>query len=126
MMFLPTIKLKGATIIWYIAGINNNEIVAHAEIEDDHCLVTAQRSSGQPLGHYTNGIFDGSSRFASEFRISQILGVGGFGIVFEVQNRLDGRAYAVKRIPVNPDEEQKVLEGEVKAMAKFDHPGIVR
>ncbi|GMR38494.1 hypothetical protein PMAYCL1PPCAC_08689, partial [Pristionchus mayeri] len=66
-------------------------------------------------------------RFAAEFSINQILGVGGFGIVFEATNTLDKWSYAVKRISVQAvlREETKALE-EVQALAKLDHPNIVR
>ncbi|GMR49811.1 hypothetical protein PMAYCL1PPCAC_20006, partial [Pristionchus mayeri] len=60
------------------------------------------------------------------FKIENIIGVGGFGIVFEVIHALDARRYAVKRIPVDPKEEKRMVVREVQAMAKFDHPGIVR
>ncbi|GMR49308.1 hypothetical protein PMAYCL1PPCAC_19503, partial [Pristionchus mayeri] len=66
------------------------------------------------------------SKFKNEFLIKQILGVGSFGIVFEVTNRLDKMKYAVKRIPVEPNAEKLIIQTEVKAMFKFDHPGIVR
>ncbi|GMR39545.1 hypothetical protein PMAYCL1PPCAC_09740, partial [Pristionchus mayeri] len=56
----------------------------------------------------------------------QILGVGGFGIVFEAVDILEKREYAVKRIFVKPKDENKVFKIEVQALAKFDHPGMVR
>lgn len=42
------------------------------------------------------------SRFISEYTVTDILGEGGFGCVFEAENRYDETKYAVKRIPVQP------------------------
>ncbi len=38
------------------------------------------------------------SRYAADFEQLERLGQGGFGTVFKVRNRLDGRIYAVKRV----------------------------
>lgn len=37
-------------------------------------------------------------RFAEEFTPKRIIGVGGFGVVFEVEDIVNKRNYAVKRI----------------------------
>ena len=39
-----------------------------------------------------------SSRYKEEFEEIELLGEGGFGCVFEVRNKLDGRRYAIKKI----------------------------
>ncbi|GMS98364.1 hypothetical protein PENTCL1PPCAC_20539, partial [Pristionchus entomophagus] len=66
-----------------------------------------------------------SSRFASDFTVKKILGVGGFGIVLEVVNVFDTGTYAVKRISVNSNDETKALR-EARTMAQLHHQGIVR
>ncbi|RCN30068.1 hypothetical protein ANCCAN_24168, partial [Ancylostoma caninum] len=67
------------------------------------------------------------SKFIQDFEPVKLLGHGGFGVVFEAINRLDECPYAVKRIAVSNSERaiQRVLR-EVRAMAKLDHPGIIR
>ncbi|KAK6033175.1 kinase domain protein [Ostertagia ostertagi] len=67
------------------------------------------------------------SKFLQDFEPVKLLGHGGFGVVFEARNRLDECPYAVKRIAVANNERaiQRVLR-EVRAMAKLDHPGIIR
>nr|KAF6377880.1 eukaryotic translation initiation factor 2 alpha kinase 3 [Myotis myotis] len=55
------------------------------------------------------------------------MGRGGFGVVFEARNKVDDCNYAIKRIRL-PNRElarEKVMR-EVKALAKLEHPGIVR
>ena len=55
------------------------------------------------------------SRYLTDFEPIQCLGRGGFGVVFEVRNRLDDCHYAVKRIQLPNTEaaRQKVMR-EVK------------
>ncbi|CAI8006163.1 eIF-2-alpha kinase GCN2 [Geodia barretti] len=55
------------------------------------------------------------------------LGQGGFGVVCRMQHKVDKKRYAVKivRLCDRPDEEQKVMR-EVEALARLDHPNIVR
>ncbi|CAJ0610212.1 unnamed protein product [Cylicocyclus nassatus] len=67
------------------------------------------------------------SKFLQDFEPVKLLGHGGFGVVFEAINRLDECPYAVKRIAVSNSERaiQRVLR-EVRAMAKLDHPSIIR
>ncbi|XP_069488306.1 eukaryotic translation initiation factor 2-alpha kinase 3 isoform X2 [Ambystoma mexicanum] len=67
------------------------------------------------------------SRYLTDFESVQCLGRGGFGVVFEARNKVDDCNYAIKRISL-PNRElarEKVMR-EVKALAKLEHPGIVR
>ncbi|XP_022341698.2 eukaryotic translation initiation factor 2-alpha kinase 3-like isoform X2 [Crassostrea virginica] len=71
------------------------------------------------------GLYD--SRYKTDFEQLQVLGKGGFGIVFEARNKVDECCYAIKRItlPINEKSRDK-MKREVRALAKLDHPGIVR
>ncbi|KAM3594723.1 uncharacterized protein V6R79_012831 [Siganus canaliculatus] len=67
------------------------------------------------------------SRYLTDFEPVQCLGRGGFGVVFEALNKVDDCNYAIKRIRL-PNRElarEKVMR-EVKALAKLEHPGIIR
>ncbi|KFO32623.1 Eukaryotic translation initiation factor 2-alpha kinase 3, partial [Fukomys damarensis] len=67
------------------------------------------------------------SRYLTDFEPIQCMGRGGFGVVFEARNKVDDCNYAIKRIQL-PNRElarEKVMR-EVKALAKLEHPGIVR
>jgi translation initiation factor 2-alpha kinase 3 len=70
---------------------------------------------------------DYTSRYLADFEPIQILGKGGFGLVFEAKHRIDESHYAVKRIclPCRKEQRDKVMR-EVKALSKLDHSGIVR
>ncbi|XP_041104696.1 eukaryotic translation initiation factor 2-alpha kinase 3-like isoform X2 [Polyodon spathula] len=67
------------------------------------------------------------ARYLTDFEPVQCLGRGGFGVVFEARNKVDDCNYAIKRIRL-PNRElarEKVMR-EVKALAKLEHPGIIR
>ncbi|KAM9842412.1 eukaryotic translation initiation factor 2-alpha kinase 3 isoform 1-T2 [Aulostomus maculatus] len=67
------------------------------------------------------------SRYLTDFEPVQCLGRGGFGVVFEARNKVDDCNYAIKRIrlPNRQLAREKVMR-EVKALAKLEHPGIIR
>ncbi|GAB7361738.1 hypothetical protein MBLNU230_g1785t1 [Neophaeotheca triangularis] len=77
-----------------------------------------------------------SSRFERDFEELGVLGKGGYGIVHRARHRLDGRQYAVKKIPISSSRLQRIkLRGEselddllreVKTLADLEHHNIVR
>ncbi|KAH9514286.1 Eukaryotic translation initiation factor 2 alpha kinase 4, partial [Bulinus truncatus] len=78
---------------------------------------------------YLNSLVaSGQSRLASEFELLRVLGKGGFGDVIKVKNKLDGRFYAIKRIPLNPRSKMfnKKMKREVKLLSRLNHENVVR
>ncbi|BFZ11743.1 hypothetical protein BsWGS_14782 [Bradybaena similaris] len=73
-------------------------------------------------------VASGQSRLASEFELLKVLGKGGFGDVLKVKNKLDGRFYAIKRIPLNPKSKMfnKKMKREVKLLSRLNHENVVR
>ncbi|XP_072566514.1 uncharacterized protein [Paramormyrops kingsleyae] len=61
-------------------------------------------------------------RSLEEFSDIEKLGRGGFGSVYKVKHRVDGKWYAVKITKYKGDHEKR----EVAALASLDHPNIVR
>jgi serine/threonine protein kinase len=53
------------------------------------------------------------------------IGKGGFGAVWKVRNKLDGRVYAIKRIQLRK-KFMKKLTLEVKTLSRLDHKNVVR
>jgi eukaryotic translation initiation factor 2-alpha kinase 3 len=96
---------------------------------DDEVFLTnsRSRSSQRSLSEsqHSDGAF--SSRFLNDFDLMQCLGKGGFGVVFEVRNKLDDCAYAIKRIvlPSKQESRDRVMR-EVKTLANCEHSNIVR
>ncbi|XP_053697570.1 eukaryotic translation initiation factor 2-alpha kinase-like [Sabethes cyaneus] len=67
------------------------------------------------------------SRFQEDFELVQCLGKGGFGVVFEVRNKLDDCNYAIKRVVLpNRQESKDRVMREVKTLAHCEHNNIVR
>ncbi|XP_053989693.1 eIF-2-alpha kinase GCN2-like [Hylaeus volcanicus] len=70
----------------------------------------------------------GHSRITNEFEVLEWLGKGASGDVLKVKNKLDGRIYAIKRIELNPKNEQqdwKIIR-EVKSLSCMTHKNVVR
>uniref|UniRef100_A0A182ME23 non-specific serine/threonine protein kinase n=1 Tax=Anopheles culicifacies TaxID=139723 RepID=A0A182ME23_9DIPT len=68
-----------------------------------------------------------TSRFRDDFDLLQCLGKGGFGVVFEVRNKLDDCRYAIKRVVLpNKQESKDRVMREVKTLAHCEHQNIVR
>jgi len=70
------------------------------------------------------------SRYQREFDQVRLLSSGAFGHVYQSTNKMDGRDYAVKRVPFNAtgysrDSLQQVLR-EVQCLAVCDHQHVVR
>ena len=78
--------------------------------------------------YLTSLVASGQSRLASEFELLKALGKGGFGDVLKVKNKLDGRFYAIKRIPLNPKSKMfnKKMTREVKLLSRLSHDNVVR
>uniref|UniRef100_A0A8C2C9U1 Protein kinase domain-containing protein n=1 Tax=Cyprinus carpio TaxID=7962 RepID=A0A8C2C9U1_CYPCA len=55
------------------------------------------------------------------FKVITMLGEGGFGCVYKVKHIYDRKIYAVKRVILT-----RKADSEVKALARLDHPNIVR
>ncbi|KAJ2595379.1 hypothetical protein GGF39_003843, partial [Coemansia sp. RSA 1721] len=66
------------------------------------------------------------SRYHDDFVQLRCLGKGGFGKVYEVRNKLDGRRYAVKLIKIKGEITADKTLREIKTLANLDHPNIVR
>ncbi|XP_060083562.1 eukaryotic translation initiation factor 2-alpha kinase 3-like [Ylistrum balloti] len=66
-----------------------------------------------------------TSRYRQDFEQIQVLGRGGYGVVFEARNKMDTCCYAVKRIELKSSAKEKVMR-EVRALATLEHTGIVR
>lgn len=69
------------------------------------------------------------SRYEMDFEELGHVGKGGYGSVFKVRNRLDGRFYAVKkiRLEMHDANSQQRVSREVKTMARLSaHQNVVR
>ena len=69
-----------------------------------------------------------SNRITDEFDLKEELGVGGFGSVFKVRNKMDGNFYAMKVVELTRVSENSIrsMLKEVKLLSKLKHNNIVR
>jgi eukaryotic-like serine/threonine-protein kinase len=59
------------------------------------------------------------------YRLRERLGAGGFGVVWSAHDELLHRDVAVKRIPLEPEEDGERASREALASARLAHPAIV-
>uniref|UniRef100_A0A8C1TZE8 Protein kinase containing Z-DNA binding domains n=1 Tax=Cyprinus carpio TaxID=7962 RepID=A0A8C1TZE8_CYPCA len=72
--------------------------------ESDSCL-----QDGKPGSH------------SELFEMITELGDGGYGCVYKVKHKIDGKIYALKKVILT-----RKADSEVKALAQLEHPNIVR
>ncbi|XP_020834728.1 eukaryotic translation initiation factor 2-alpha kinase 3 [Phascolarctos cinereus] len=100
------------------------ESETQCQTDNKYESVSGEGSDGSWADSKSSGY---TSRYLTDFEPIQCMGRGGFGVVFEARNKVDDCNYAIKRIRL-PNRElarEKVMR-EVKALAKLEHPGIVR
>ncbi|XP_058824620.1 eukaryotic translation initiation factor 2-alpha kinase-like [Topomyia yanbarensis] len=98
--------------------------IAVEATEEEFAPLTAIRNS-RSLSESNGENF--VSRFQEDFELVQCLGKGGFGVVFEVKNKLDDCHYAIKRVVLpNKQESKDRVMREVKTLAHCEHTNIVR
>jgi eukaryotic translation initiation factor 2-alpha kinase 4 len=80
-----------------------------------------------------------TSRFATDFDVQRRIGWGSFGTVYQVQHKLDGRTYALKRVKLpasfsdvgtlsskpGSDDDNDVIQ-EVQMLSRMQHENVVR
>lgn len=98
--------------------IDSNLLLPAIEYHAKRSLSESNTSESEP---------EFKSRFQTDFDMLQCLGKGGFGVVFEVKNKIDDCNYAIKRIvlPKNKQSRERVMR-EVKTLANCEHHNIVR
>jgi len=73
-----------------------------------------------------------TSRYKTDFTELAFLGKGGFASVYKVRNTLDGRDYAIKKVPIrakhlnDKGDKLDVIFKEIKTLAKLEHGNVVR
>ncbi|KAJ2247520.1 hypothetical protein GGH97_002090, partial [Coemansia sp. RSA 475] len=107
------------------ASTRSNATTA-ATANDAHRLRRSSRA-GSTVNTFETMMMDVQrSRYHDDFIQLRCLGKGGFGKVYEVRNKLDGRPYAVKHIRIKGEITAEKTLREIKTLANLDHPNIVR
>ncbi|XP_052767751.1 eIF-2-alpha kinase GCN2-like isoform X2 [Mya arenaria] len=97
-------------------------------VRKDNSLENSDSEGEELLPFITAWEASGQSRLTNEFHVLKLLGKGGFGDVIKVKNTLDGRFYAIKRIPLNPKSQhfKRKITREVKLLSRLNHENVVR
>lgn len=113
----------------HIAAAESMEVI-NREL---HLMSVAEERTS--IGMPVHQVYDGS-KYSRDFKELRILGKGGYGVVFHVENRLDGCTYAIKKIPIgakrmrrmneNGQAEMEEILRELRTLAKLNHPNVVR
>ncbi|KAI1894700.1 hypothetical protein AGOR_G00118450 [Albula goreensis] len=100
-------------------GISKNE----KENSDSSLFKNQSETWGSSDSESSSTLQSAVSRIFSDFDVqtAEELGEGGFGTVHKVQQMFDKKNYAIKVVSFTEDSLR-----EVKALANFDHPNIVR
>ena len=70
-----------------------------------------------------------TSRYKNEFVKLEHLGEGSYGLIDKVYHKLDGKIYAIKKIPMSPKMDKDIFKSkldEIRVLAKMNHPNILR
>ena len=97
-------------------------------------IISATKPSQSPLmggstsSHPGDNIEFRKSRYQVDFVEEDPVGKGGFGQVVIARNKLDSHRYAIKKINFSSTKSPRFerIQREVKTLAQFDHPHIVR
>ncbi|KAJ1937246.1 hypothetical protein FBU59_004810, partial [Linderina macrospora] len=110
-----------------MTGRMRSASVANSSMHESMWLRRSSRVSASSAATFENMVMDmHRSRYHDDFIQLRCLGKGGFGKVFEVRNKLDGRRYAVKQIRIKGEITAEKTLREIKTLANLDHPNIVR
>jgi serine/threonine protein kinase len=114
-------------------SLNFEEAGSHINFTESQLAVVASNldtsrlrtaSFEDPIGKH---LIDG--KYLTSFKQKDILGYGGFGVVWKVQHKLEKQEYAVKICPLSLDIEAIVTRSlfrEIDAMLRMNNVRVVR
>ncbi len=85
-------------------------------------------SSPKPASPAPTPSAPASSRYHADFEELEFLGRGGFGSVVKARNKIDNLVYAIKKVPLDPqnvDYNKKILR-EVTTLSRMHHERVIR
>lgn len=80
----------------------------------------------RPIFSKNNFLLRGSGIFSFKYDKIQLLGSGGFGKVYRVQNLMTKEIFACKELPVRKIKDIINFKNEINIMSECDHPNIIK
>ena len=124
--FIHTCRIDNGSLGSPILNLKNNKIIGIHKCSNNYNIGALLKI---PLKEFINKM---EKRIISinnqEFRIIKELGEGGFGIVYQVLNKLDNKYYAIKVIPTKDETNNNIesFEKEAEILSKFKCDNIVK
>ncbi|XP_030628152.1 LOW QUALITY PROTEIN: protein kinase containing Z-DNA binding domains [Chanos chanos] len=109
-----------STVNKVLYDMSRNGVVKKSE-ENQWSLVNGEKNQSERSDNQNKTRKTSEYGFSRNFDVIQALGSGGYGSVVKVKHKVDDKFYAVKTVQFT-----KEADREVKALAKLDHPNIVR
>lgn len=105
--------------------ISDNQPMLEKSLDDE-----IDTSNISPDDNISNTIIDNIylSRYKTDYLEIGKVGSGGFGSVYKAFNKIDGTAYAIKKITIRDlnYEKSNFYLNEVRHLARFNHKNVVR
>ena len=91
-------------------------------------ILSSNMAINNSITPHSNKIPISSLRYKTEYKQLSLIGYGGFGKVYTVQNILDNNSYAIKKIVLSSKNlvEIKLVLTEIDILSKLQHQNIVR
>ena len=107
-------------------GENKFKCIINMLIELD--ILSSNMEINNIIIPHSNKIPISSLRYKTEYKQLSLIGYGGFGQVYTVQNILDNNSYAIKKIILSSKNlvEIKLVLTEIDILSKLQHQNIVR
>jgi serine/threonine protein kinase len=104
---------------------SKNEILDKPNMESLIELISENRFEVNDM----RNILMTTSRYANEFVKLEHMGEGSYGLIDKVYHKLDGKIYAIKKIPLSPKMDKDIFKSkldEIRVLAKMNHSNILR
>lgn len=119
------IKLISSDSDELILSDNKNDILGKPNMESLIELVSGNKFEVDDM----KNILMTTSRYKNEFVTLEHLGEGSYGLIDKVYHKLDGKIYAIKKIPLSPNMDKDIFKSkldEIRVLAKMNHSNILR